>query len=95
MINEYGIVTPAYRVGQRVEEIEELGLCKVIRHLGTPPGSNICEYLVREFKHPHRLKIQDELHLTPPQGKNHDQRAIANADGQAHTRKRTERRGTS
>lgn len=63
---------PKFRVGQRAEETEQLGLVKVIKYTGFKHGFH--HYLVRQFAHPHRVIETDEVHLSRPTGLTHDER---------------------
>jgi hypothetical protein len=59
-----------WKVGDRAwsTEGDNVGLCKIIEIRDDN------WYLVREYKHPHRIVWTDDVHLTEPQEMRHDPR---------------------
>jgi hypothetical protein len=61
-----------WKVGDRVEGVEQLGLSKVIE-VGTDQNEGY--YRVRQYAHPHAITWIHEYDLTTPTEMRHDPRA--------------------
>lgn len=61
-----------FNVGDRVEEVEQLGLSKVIAVRDEEDGRRY--YRLRQYAHPHRIIWNDEVHVSSPTEMRHDSR---------------------
>lgn len=64
-------MTCAFKVGDRVEEFEQLGLAKVIE---VRQEGERCIYRLRQYAHPHRIIWADDFHVSRPTEMRHDPR---------------------
>lgn len=59
-----------WKIGDRVEEIEQLGLAKIVDIETDANGQT--HYHLRQFAHPHTMIWTDSIHISKPTERRHD-----------------------